>query len=317
MSHPIIPASLPIFRESIGFEKIENYAIGVLASYLEPSDTMIHCSVSGFPIAALTQVEVDDLIRQACFDLRLPERYNPWDSTHTIEDLASDMETVLDHMRVMLIRMARPAPSLTHSNGSFAAAHATHERQLCILLNQLLFDGGMFRDKFLGLDDHELRVMGSIEVAEHVRFNYSSSESYETLWALLVELDAKYRIRNLKFTRKEREALDSHRKSAGAGDLHLGSLIAFATQLLKFRDENPNQGVELQPQRWSQEAFRSHAFNAAAERMEKSNILMTPTAKKNTHKAEPARGRGKPQSANRQMFSSLLAGAFGDLGKKQ
>lgn len=264
------------FRQEFPFESFDHYVQRWMPNFLMcniDEASTIRCSISGVKVADIRGDELEDMVRQACATLNV-NQHN--DLLLDLKDrvIIDTLESLLDQLATRVLLLARPAPSISMSKNQLAIGTLSKQRQLTVLVNQFLYDAGMFRDKFVGLEDQLMRLRKASAMADRVSkvWGDESADAYafEDLWSGLVELDAKYRISALKFTRKEMETLKTHRES---DTIDLANLRAFIWSLIRYRDEHTD--VEVLPTRWTQAAYREDAFGSQ-ERIARSNILQPP-----------------------------------------
>lgn len=301
--------------------KIEDYILDVVAwdFALRPEGdelTTIRCNISGFPIAKIHAKELDDMIIAACANLKL-SRFNDWIAQFTQRDVAEAIESVIDHMSIRVLQLARPAPSISYSKGSPILSSLSKLRQTAVLLNSLIWDAGMFRNAWAGESDLVTRLRAQAFIADSLQESWTDSEETASeLHAALVELDAKYLITKLRFTRKEMERINVIRESNDITTI-VNLTTQLVTDMIVYRDTT--QDIEVQPQRWTQKVYADNTFNAI-QKPENSNILQTAKPEK----TGPASNRQKkPQTEaeivkakQKSLFKSLLANAFAPSGKE-
>jgi hypothetical protein len=257
------------FRSVNPIESFADYMVSNLLPVLEthmPELVTTHCLLSGFPVAKLLPIEIEQMIRQGVLALQLDE----FDGVLMNLDEDSNIdafELLVDHVQTRIIESSKPAPSMSFSNNRLAMAHQPWQRQLSSLLSLLLFDTGMFRNKRMAMDDRFARIMATIELAKAVQA-IETSQLIDDLHAALIELDAKYSIRSLVFIRRETETLEALRT---AEVIDFEAILTFVLKLISYRDKNQEiveEGVTL----WTKEVFAARTFNAI-DRAEFSNIF--------------------------------------------
>lgn len=283
------------FRSRPGFESewFEDYLIRVLPLHALPELSTTRCLISGFPVASIMGTELADMLRHAVGAMKF-DSFNELTERPNLFQVQDAIESILDHLAIRVVQGYRPAPSLSYSNGQFAIARLSKGRQLAILLNQLLFDGGMYRDQYAGIEDVLFRNRSSARMADIIiesKFEDKDTHPLHELHAALVELDAKYRIGKLEWHgRKERERQIYFREHYLDSMKMIAELTQFVMELVTFRDEH-EIGLETSP-RWSQSVYRSNSFEAAA-RLDKSNLIET--VKVRDYKTSP-QGKKTPVS---------------------
>lgn len=300
-----------------GTQKIETYMRDVLiwSGYAFPEMATIRCSISGFRIAALDTRELEDMILAACANLGLA-RFNDWMASFTQKDVAEAIESVIDHMSIRTLQLARPAPSLSYSKGSPILSSLSKVRQTATLLNSLIWDAGMFRNSWAGEEDLVTRLRAQAFIADglvelsRVYTDGIADTLLDELHAGLVELDAKYLISKLKFTNKEMKRVNEIREA-----VEIKQIIDLTTQLvvdmIVYRDTTLD--IEIQPQRWTQRVYSDNTFNAI-QKPENSNILQTAKPEKtgpaSNRQKKPQTPEELAKAAQKNLFKSLLANAF-------
>jgi len=254
------------------FESFADYAYEVFADIDLDSIRTGRCLISGFPISRMIWTEFYDMVTHTSAALQF-DALNELDSKPTEFQVADALETMLDHMKIRVIQSYKVGPSLSYSNGQFAIARLGKPRQLAILVNQLLFDGGMYRDKYAGIEDVVYRNVRSATMADVIldsEFENDPNHPFNELHAALIELDAKYRINRLEWHgRKEHAQMLAFRNGESLDPVEL---TQFVMEMIAFRDEH-NIGLET-TNRWSQDVYKSNSFEAAA-RLDKSNLIET------------------------------------------
>lgn len=294
------------FRDANVFESFTAYALRVLLPVFEqsPALTTFRCSISGFPIGHIDEIELGDTIRHAVATLRLT-RFDDILNPPSPEAIVDGIETLIDHISTRMLFLSRPGPSLNFKMDKTAEAKVSKPRQLAILLNMLLWDAGLLREGQLSSDDILERIRRSATVADQIIANWVKIESLQDLHSALIELDAKYRIRTLRFSQKERDRLRLVRESVV---LSTSELLDFVTMLIRHRDEHDVE-VVLEPTRWTQEVYRADAAFNAAMRSEFSNVIQAPTQKEQK-RAEAQSPAGRSKAAEKQAQMNRFAGAF-------
>jgi len=251
-------------------ERFEDYMVECLLPVYTahtPEAANLYCALSGFPYARVLPDEMEQMIRQAVnmlglasMDLRVGLRISD-------SDLASAFARVWDHIADRLIDLSRPGPAIAFSRGRVAMAGAPWQHQLSTLISMLLFDGGMYREKSVGLEDRRARIIATIETARFVQA-LESTQEVEDLFAALVELDAKYAIRSLTLTRKEMDSLDALRT---ADDINFADLLDYVMRLLAYRDAN-TEVVDSDGSMWTRDVYAKRTTDMA-NREDYSNVF--------------------------------------------
>lgn len=236
-----------------------------------PEIAQSYCAVSGFPYAVLTRSEISEMVRHAAVSLKLPEEFDSKLEPSMDYQLIDAVERVLDNLMIRQLGMSRPAPSLTYSKDRLSTAVLSPMRQTAILLNTLIFDAGLFRDKFAGIEDHIDRVRKQIAMSAHIAAAWDDSQDMKDLHAALVELDAKYAIRKLRFVQGEWNTILMLRSTEV---FPVKSVIQMVIQMIAYRDVNLE--LELTEDRWTRSVYKRNMLSAAAQE-EHSNLV---------HKAE-------------------------------
>lgn len=309
------------------FESFRAYALRILLPFMlnhVPEMKQVRCSVSGFVASTLSSEELVDLVTHGVAALKL-DRFNDILNRPSREELVDGIESLIDHVSIRVLLSARPSPSLNYKNDTMAISHLSSQRQLAILLNLLLWDGGMYRGNAAGVEDMVTRLRKSANVADNILAHWFDVPALETLRMALIELDAKFYITKLEFTRREKETLDSIRNN---DSLDVERLIAFVSSMTVYREKHSD--IVAYPNRWTQKAYRDNAFRAA-ERFENSNILKLVPAGKSLGPAKHPiggnatgvkRGPGRPkgpekaptakQVVNENLVNKFFGSAFSD-----
>ena len=262
---------LPMFRATpeSSFESFSDYAIRVVLPLIHEvcqDITVIRCSLTGYPVATIHDAEVSSMVRHAVDALQLNKLNNILDATPKPPVIIEAIESIIDHLAIRVTLQARPAPSLSFSNATFAMATLSEDRQLAALLNLFLFDSGQLRDSVSESSEIVERNRRSARVADQISAHYSDNEGLKSLRSLLVELDAKYRIAKLKFRRNELERL---RVLRVAESLDVTELLDIVERVLAFRDKHSEIDVE---KRWTQKVYQQDAI--AKARHQYSNLVV-------------------------------------------
>lgn len=257
-------------------ESFESYIIDVLAPEIEiriPEISEIRCSASGYVIGWLLSEEIHALLIHSIHALGY-QRFNEFFLQPSDAEIVEAVETLIDHMSIRGILLARVAPSLSFSNGTFAIASLPEPRQTSILLNQLLFDANQYRTDVNGMEEAVTRNRRTFQVADMVRATWDSEPALQTLRNELIELDAAFCINKLNFSKAE---LAAKRALINADSLDITSLNFFVRKLINAR--NKNADVQVYPRRWTQQLFRTNLEIKAEDRTKHSNVLSAKTSK--------------------------------------
>lgn len=234
--------------------------------HMIPETYTIRCSLSGFVIGTISEYELRECFRAACMSLDLNRFSLPRRDLPTPWQIIEAFESIVDQMSIRLITMARPAPCFSANHGRFVLAHLDKNRQLAILLSQFLWDTGLFRDNKES-DDHILHLKRVFALADLIFANRTAEQASGALClSALIELDAKYPIRSLKFTQHESARLLRLR---AAESLDLESIAKFVIEVTAYRERT--QEIDTSAS-WTKEAFREGIFESARAREEYSNI---------------------------------------------
>ncbi len=291
------------------FEGFHDYAQRVLTPVFMQSGAMttFRCSISGFPIGMIHEIEMADTVRHAIATLKLA-RFDDILRPATHEQIVDAIDTLVDQIIGRMLELTRPGPSINFKKDKTSEAKLSRPRQLCILLNQLLWDGGLLRDGYQSYEDMMERHRRSAMVADQVIANWGEDETLAELHAVLVELDAKYMIRKLILTRNEKEELAKIRESQS---ITVEQIVDFVTKLVVRRDER-NIEPEIETTRWSREVYRDASFNPQV-RKEFSNVIQPPTKKElvaAAAKTPEARAKAKDKQAIIDRFEAAFTASF-------
>lgn len=292
------------FREVNVFESFALYFDRVVTPLVAdmPLVTTIRCSISGFPVATIHDSELADMVHHAIRTLKM-NKLDDLLRAHSDQETIDAIETVIDHLIVRVTHLARPAPCLSYKADRVSEVVLSKTRQTSILLNQLLWDTGLFRD-VQSSDEMYARRRKSFAIADVLIAKWDTFPELDEVHQLLVELDAKYLINKLRFSQREKAQLDKLRESH---TLPVVELIDFLNFLIKQRDERLE--TELFPVRWSQEVYKDSLDYGANEILERSNVLQGPTQKEQA-KAEARTPEGREKAAFKRAEQDRLAAAF-------
>lgn len=269
------------------FESFTEYAVRELTPFITGSEIpVMHCLISGFPTGILNRDEIAAMIASAVSALDLATMGGgleaPSDSA-----VGAAFELIVDHVAMRVIETSRPAPSLTFSKGRLAIVGAHWTRQLAVLVSTLLYDAGQLREKEMRYTDKVLRIQSTIEMAEYIA-SLESNEQTDELFSALIELDAKFSIKNLNFTRKEAERLVLLRQ---IGVPTLESIHEFALQLLARRDSGETEVVD--GVLWTKDVYQQRTF-AAVDREKHSNLFKPDNSNPKRYTEAARKKRGRP-----------------------
>ncbi len=279
-----------------------------------PEIAQSYCAVSGFPYAVLTRDEITEMVRHATVSLNLPKEFDSRLEAPMDYQLIDAVERVLDNLSIRQLGMARPAPSLTYSKDRLSTAVLSPMRQTAILLNTLVFDAGLFRDKFAGIEDHIDRVRAQIAMSRHIAAQWDDSTAMKDLHAALVELDAKYAIRKLRFVQGELNTILMLRRTEV---FPVQTVIQMVIQMIAYRDVNLE--MELTEDRWTRGVYKRNMLSAAAQ-MEHSNLVHKAEVTKLGAKAASEKGvikspfgkKAAPKT-KKQVMGDALDSFFADI----
>lgn len=292
------------FRVLDLFETFTEYTVRHLSWYYElhTEATNVHCIISGFPIYSVVKSEMENLITQASIDLGLKEFDNPL-SAPTTEQIEQAFNEVVEYIADVLLLRSTRAPSLTFSMHRLALANAPAKQQLVVLLATLLYDAGELRGRAEFVNDKLERIVATVALADEIRAIEDESV-YSELFAALVELDAKYAIRQLVFTNAERVRLNN---LLAKPEYNFAALNAFVLSLLAFRDQHSEiiEGGEV----WTRTVFARQNFEAV-DRLAHSNLWRPAEEKKrvvNVGGEVKKSTRGRKPKKDEEMTREQLA----------
>lgn len=282
-----------------------------------PDTYTIRCSLSGFVVGTVNEYELRECFRAACLALDLNQYSIPRRDLPAPWQIIDAFELLIDQMSIRMITMARPAPCLSANNGRFVLAHLDKNRQLAILLAQFLWDTGLFREN-KDSDDHILHLRRVFSLADLIQSNKIAEQASGALCLqALIELDAKYPIRSLKFTQHESARLLRLR---AAENLDFESIAKFVIEVTAYRERT--QDVDTNPS-WTKDAFRSSVFGDARKREEYSNLaesirnFMIPSNAhiKKAKEAAKAKANPKPKKplTEKQLLKKKLDNIFANI----
>lgn len=274
------------FRSENPFERFADYAASELSQLFAgplADHAVVHCLLSGYPIYTIHPTEMFVLIRQMAYALGFDE-FDQMVVVHDT-DVATAFDRILDRIDLRMLELSKPAPSISYSNNRLSLASLPWTRQMSILLSTLLYDAGMFRDQSMGYETRNERLTATIELAQFIEDSYSRQVT-DDLYSALIELDAKYAIRNLTFVRKEAAALEAIRNQVTPD---FNRILDFVLKLIAYRDEHSE--VVDEGQVWTRDIYAERTF-AMIDREKHSNIFKPETPKPVAPKADaPKRGR--------------------------
>ncbi len=308
---------LRLFRSGDGFESLSAYIESDLIPFMlehVKELSQIRCSLSGWLIGTYLPEEAEAVIRQGLIAVNF-YRFSDIMVSFTRAGFVSAVEELIDHVSIRALILARPSPVIAGSKGKPAIASAPRNRQLCLLLNQLLWDAGQMRERHTDSFDTIARLRKIARVADQVRDGWDGllatateveANQFEDLYSGLVELDAKWQMANLQFTEAEMNALKKHRES---DVLDVPKLRAWVWSMITFRDKH----VELKlSESWTRRAYTEIAFNTFNSADPAKSNLRGDTGPSNRHIKHPVYAAEKPKKeskskdVNRNMFSALL-----------
>lgn len=286
--------TFPRFGEMNPLETFADYAAACLTNVVESEGlSRTYCVISGFQTGLLVRDEIEALIRSAVVALHL-ESFGGSLQAPSDNDVGAAFEMILDHVETRVIETSRPSPSLTFSKNKLAIANAHWTRQLAVLISTLLYDAGQLREVEMRYTDKVLRIRATIDMAEYIR-GLESTPQIDELFSALIELDAKYSIRTLTFTRKERDKLLALRD---VGVPTIQDIHKFTLELLAYRDQF-TEVVDDAGQLWTREVYQRRTF-AAVDRLAHSNLwkqdMSDPKRYTPEARAAAAAKRGRPAS---------------------
>ncbi len=292
-SHITLPAFVGFPVES--FSSYLTNHVGPALRVALPNMFISRCAITGFPVSIYIDSEIDAMLVNTAAGLGL--FVDTGLDTPRDEFVVSSVQAIVEDLEVRLVMLSKKSPLLTFQRDRVSFGHLDRPRQLAILLNMLLWDAGMFRDKFIGVEDHYSKLKRTFATTDHIIAAWNESESFSDLHAALVELDAKYAIRKLMFTRKEMDMLKSFRES---DVLDVAGLTAFALRLTAHRDINLDP--DLTQDRWTQHVYHQNMLSAASQEA-KSNILNKLTS----NEVKKATGLKVPTAAVKKVSEKRAA----------
>lgn len=276
------------FRSENYFERFADYAAAQLAPLFAgplANHAVVHCLLSGYPIYTIHPTEMEVMIRQLVMALGF-SKFDDMLSVHD-SDVATAFDRIIDRVDLRMLELSKVAPSISYSNNRLSLANLPWTRQMSILLSTLLYDAGMFRDQNMALETRNERLSATIELARFIEASYARQVT-DDLYAALIELDAKYSIRDLTFVRKEAAALEEIR-SRDTPDFN--RILVFVMSLIAYRDQH-NEVVDG-GQLWTRDIYAERTF-APIDREKHSNIFKAEPVKTKPTPAADAPKRGRP-----------------------
>lgn len=285
------------FRSVHILENFSAYAtrflLPVYTDYM-PEAADVHCILSGYPIYRLVESELELMIHSAVIALKFDRFDRVLDMSES--DTASAFEMLWDHLTAQIINLNRKAPSISYSKDRLVIGYMPMSRQLSILINTLLFSAGMYKNRSMSYDDIYARNVAAMDVAASLDA-LDSLEPLHELHAALIELDAKYAIKNLVFIRRETEQLAKLRE-----ELDFDSMLQFVLRLIEYRDRTMGDIVESGQLLWTSRVFSDTQFNAV-DRRDYSNIFKPEPAKP----VKVAAKRGRPRKVKSESELAVEA----------
>lgn len=260
--------TVPPYRGGLT-DMFESYLLDTISPALRThaSDMFaIRCAITGFRIGMYLDSEIDAMLLNTSATLGITGRLNAA-LLVSQDDCIAAVQTIVAELDVRLVLLSKRSPLLAFQRDRLSLAGLDKPRQLAILLNMLLWDAGMLRDSFKDADELYSRMRRTFATADHVVAAWNESTAFSDLHAALIELDAKYSIRQLMFTQKESRLLDQHRD---ADSLDVKGLTEVVLRLTAYRDVHLD--ADLTVERWTQRAYQATMLSAASQEA-KSNIV--------------------------------------------
>lgn len=301
--------TLPAFA-GFPIESFTSYLVNHVGPALRvavPNMFISRCAITGFPVSIYIDSEIDAMLVNTAAGLGLFEYHDGMEGGTNQTAVATAVQSIVEDLEVRLVMLSKKSPLLTFQRDRVSFGHLDKPRQLAILLNMLLWDAGLFRDRFIGVEDHYSKLKRTFDTTDHIIAAWNESDAFSDLHAALVELDAKYAIRKLIFTRKELDLLKSFRDS---DVLDVAGLTAFALRLTAHRDVNLDP--DLTQDRWTQHVYHQNMLSAAS-REAKSNIvnkLTSTEVKQATGGLKVAAAAVKKVSEKRAVTDSAVDAMF-------
>lgn len=294
------------------FEAFPTYAIRILTPLIHefiPAANTLRCLVTGFPIATLGAEELHELIISAVYSEKL-DALSYLLSTASAEEVKNGLEAVMAQLITRMVLSAKKSPTLSYANRQPVLASLAKPRQLSLLVNQLLYDAGHYRDMNIGLEDQMIRNQKSFAMADNIAMLWGKEVILEELRLALIELDAKYKIFGIKLDRHEEETVIQFRN---ADALQITELLSFVMQLIGRRDAEPAANVNTDA-RWTKQSYAREA-RTTAQRVEYSNLVKPENRpahyvpKSATGSTGPLTGEAKAKFEKKNFMADLLKSA--------
>jgi hypothetical protein len=255
------------------FESIEMFINETVLPHLAQISHVrtIRCTLSGLPIAISTDDEIRDCVAAGIRNTKLSRFNDLLNVAYTDKDVADGIEMLCDEVIGQMLTSWRKSPSLTLSRDGMVISAVSKPKQLAMLLNMFLFDGGMFKREFKTVEDDRSRKFRMAALADMIVENWETQQkSLAELLNNLIELDAKYRIVHVKVLRREFKALEQMTFDSIDS---IAELSEFVRKMIDWRDD-PDHNVTLYagPRTWTQEALRNNA-EYVARRRKFSNMI--------------------------------------------
>lgn len=262
-----------------GFENALQYANAVLLPILSamPSAVTIRCKDSGIPVGYITASELQDCVKAAVEDTKFT-RFNDLLKPYTEYDFKFSVEAIIDQVEIKMILTRIQSPSFAFVHGEQREYVASPAKQLCLLLNQFLFDPqhvshNRYQDVSVEIADARRLAVMADEILEY--FQLESEIALKCLHSL-IELDAKYRINKITYRNEEIEILNEIKHSAN--NLNAEQLLIRIYELvelmLTWRDEFSTTYPDRP--RWTNKAFYVNMTQYERESRIRSNVLTAP-----------------------------------------
>lgn len=264
------------FRDDMhALESVMQYGNDVILPILSamPSAVTIRCCYSGIPIGYITAAELHDCMKAAIVDTKFT-RFDALGYRFTEYDLINSVEAIIDQVEIKMILLRPKSPSFSYVHGQSVKFVASPAKQLCMLLNQFLFDPAHVTHNHYQNSDEEIaeaRNLASMadEILEYFQLD---SEIAQITLENLIELDAKYRINKLQLTNAEHAELVKIKTMAGTVNTEdlLTAIADLTMSMITWRDEKQT-GLFVGRVEWTNTAYRMTELERTSRR--RSNVI--------------------------------------------
>ncbi len=285
-------------RSKGDFETMRSYLDSEVLPIMQilPEISTTRCSMSGVPVAFSTLNEIQDCIATGIRNAKLTRFDDLLGPVLTDSMMKDEIESLIDEISIRMILSWRKSPSLTFRKDRSVEAAVNPQKQLCILLNMFLF---FEADLSRAVEDEVGNRRRIAAMADHIALHWDESPIYQDLLHALIELDAKYRIVEMKLNKKEREAIDA----LNFDSIDPKAILDIVNRILAWRSEYKPE-IYVGSHSWTQDTYRELNLRMAAH-AKYSNLV--PQEKK------PKTPEEKQKTHMKNVRSGILKSIFGNL----